>query len=336
MRVDTANRSFAALLGFSLFAGAFIFCAAVGCVLAVLVASQVAAHGLDALGASSYWLATAFIAIVGGGVALGARSVRGQISASLRLSRHVRELELPLPPQLTAAASRIGLAGRVAFVDSIESFSFAYGPLTPRVAVSRGLVEATSPGELAAVLEHELYHVRNLDPLKVLLARAASAAFFYLPAVRALQSHYIAGRELAADRRAVETCGKKPLAGALLKVVRGPRWSELQTAAAIGGSELLDVRLGQLESGTAPSVSTLTTRTLLLSAFGGALLMGLFIGSVEAFGGPSAVALATGAALTPLGIAGVLLCAVPWAVGAWLGYRWLARRTRRPLDTTVT
>jgi hypothetical protein len=37
--------------------------------------------------------------------------------------------------------------------------------------VSRGLKERASPGEPHAVLEHERYHVYNLDPLKVLLAR---------------------------------------------------------------------------------------------------------------------------------------------------------------------
>lgn len=54
--------------------------------------------------------------------------------------------------------------------------SFAYGAFTPRVAVSRGLYEAASQQELDAVLAHERYHIRNLDPLKVLLARALPAA----------------------------------------------------------------------------------------------------------------------------------------------------------------
>ena len=34
---------------------------------------------------------------------------------------------------------------------------------------------------MLAVLEHERYHVRNLDPLKVMLARGVPAMFFYLP-----------------------------------------------------------------------------------------------------------------------------------------------------------
>ncbi|MBW3672283.1 MAG: hypothetical protein KY432_11505, partial [Acidobacteria bacterium] len=41
---------------------------------------------------------------------------------------------------------------------------------------------------------------------------------------------------------------------ALLKVVRGPAWPELSTAAAIGGDELLEVRIAQLESGREPRI----------------------------------------------------------------------------------
>ena len=59
--------------------------------------------------------------------------------------------------------------------------------MTPRVAVSRGLVEATSADELRAVIEHERYHVRNLDPLKIVLTRSLSAALFLLPALNALR-----------------------------------------------------------------------------------------------------------------------------------------------------
>ncbi len=81
------------------------------------------------------------------------------------------------------------------------------------------------------MLEHERYHVCNLDPLKAVLVQALSAALFFLPALDALRGRYVAGREFAADRRAVAACGRRPLAGALLKVVRGPDWSELDIAA---------------------------------------------------------------------------------------------------------
>jgi beta-lactamase regulating signal transducer with metallopeptidase domain len=181
------------------------------------------------------------------------------------------------------------------------------------------------------VLEHERYHVRNLDPLKVLLARALPATFFYAPVLSSLQRRYVAARELAADRRAFESCGRGPLAGALFKVVRGPTWPELQTAAAIGGPELLDIRIGQLETGSEPRLATLTPRAVAISVLAAALLVGLFVASLVAYGGPSEVADATGMGFTALDIASGLICAVPWAIGLWLGFGWLARRSGKPL-----
>lgn len=336
MKLDTANRSFAGLLGASLLGGMFIFCGAVGCVLVVLVVSRLAQDGLAALSTDgrTLWPAALFMAVVGAGAIAGLFSLWRQIGASRRLADRVRELSLPLPDELAAAAERTGLPGRVRLVDSDERFSFAYGAFTPRAAVSRGLYQVASADELEAVLEHERYHVRNLDPLKVLLARALPATFFYVPALSGLKARYVAARELAADRRVVASRGRAPLAGALLKVVHGPGWPELQVAAAIGGPELLDVRIAQLETGSEPNIVGLTARALALSAGAAALLTGLFVASIAAYGGPSAVAQTTGARFDVLNVAGGLLCAAPWAAGAWLGYRWLARRTHRPLDTT--
>jgi hypothetical protein len=131
----------------------------------------------------------------------------------------------------------------------------------------------------------------------------------------------------------MRSCGRKPLAGALLKVVQAPRWPELQAAAAIGGPDLLDARIAQLESGSEPRVSGVTSSAIALSIAGATLLTALFVASIVGFGGPSAVADATGASFTPLDVAAGMLCAVPLAVGAWLTFRWLGRRTRRALDT---
>jgi beta-lactamase regulating signal transducer with metallopeptidase domain len=217
-------------------------------------------------------------------------------------------------------------------IDSDGSFSFAYGAFSPKVAISRGLVEAASTSELEAVLEHERYHVRNLDPLKVLIARALPAALFYLPALRDLRGRYVAGRELAADRRAMAACGRTPLAGALVKVLRGPGWPELGAAAAIGGPELLDVRVEQLETGTEPRIQRVSKRALLLSALGAAVLTASVLFSLAASGGLAAVLAATmpGMDTGAVGVFAMSACALPWLLLGWLGYRWLAWRASQP------
>jgi Zn-dependent protease with chaperone function len=331
VRLDTGNRSFVALIGVGL-AGLWLLCGAVACVLFSLIAYHVAADGLGALtSGADLWPALALALFVGGGAAFGIWSLRRQIASSRRLAQRVEDLELPLSEDLDLTARGAGLADRVVLVDSDESFSFTYGAVTPRVAVSRGLVAATSSRELDAVLEHERYHVRNLDPLKVLLARALPATFFYLPALRELRARYIAGRELAADRRAVESCGRESLAGALFKVVRGPRWPELGTAAAIGGPELLDLRVAQLEMGSEPRVDGVSVTALLLSLVGIAALTAAFVATVVGVGGPDAVARETGASLQPSDIALGLFCAVPWVIGGFAVYRWLDRRAKQPV-----
>jgi Zn-dependent protease with chaperone function len=333
MRLDTANRSFGALVIFCLLLGVYVFCCAAGCVLVPLIASRVADHGIGGLADGSHNLLAAvlFVILVGAGAVLGARSLWRQITASRTLALRVDSLAMSLPRELEQAAGAAGLAGRVVLVDSTESFSFAYGALTPRVAVSRGLLEGFAANELQAVLEHERYHVRNLDPLKVLIVRALPATFFFLPALGALRTRYIAGRELAADRRAVQACGRKPLVGALMKVVRGPAWSELEVAAAIGGSELLDLRVAQLESGHEPRLAGLTSTDAVLSVFGALGFTAVFVASIVGFGGASAVSQATGTGMSVGDVLGGAMCVVPFAVGGLLIYRWIAWRAREPL-----
>jgi peptidase M48-like protein len=205
VKFDAANRSFAALFGASVLVGMFAFCGAVACILLGLVVSQVAEDGIDAYIANgdAVWPALAFIAIVAAGVVLGVRSLRDQIGGSRKLSRRVGEPELVVPVELSEAATRARLGGRVKLLDTDERFSFAYGALTPRVAVSRGLLEAASAAELDAVLEHERYHVRNLDPLKSRL-RARPPPHVLLPA----------GAELpeGAIRRGAGACRRSPRA----------------------------------------------------------------------------------------------------------------------------
>ncbi len=335
MKLDSANRSFFALMVLALLLGMYVLCGAVGSVLVPLVLARVAHNGIAELldSGGSLLPVLLFIASVAVGLAFGARSIGRQIVASSRLAHRVCGLALELPDELALTASEVGLGGRVVLVDAPERFSFAYGVLTPRVAISRGLLEGVSDEELRAVLEHEHYHVCNLDPLKVVLVQALSAAFFFLPALDSLRARYLAGRELAADRQAVRACGRQPLAGALLKVIRGPDWSELEGVAAIGGPELLDVRVAQLENGAQPKLGTFSITRAAVSLLGAALFAATFIASVFSFGGPTAVHQATGTGLSTADLLGGLTCAAPFAGAGLVAYWMIARRASRPLAT---
>lgn len=271
-RVDTADRSFLMFAG--LVVAPYLLLFLVACGLVTIFAVRFADHGLGALTAGRGDLRPAAVLVllllVATGLAL--LSLRDQVRATRRLAQRVRSLALPVPGSLADAAETVGLAGRVDMLDADEPFSFAHGLVAPRVAVSRALLASAEPAELLAVLEHERYHVRRLDPLKVVIARAASSAYFFLPALRGLRRRYAAASELAADRRAMTTCGRGALAGALYRVVRGPDWDELSTAAAIGGPELLDVRVGQIESGEEPDVDSVSNGQRVTTA---AVLLGI-------------------------------------------------------------
>jgi hypothetical protein len=155
---------------------------------------------------------------------------------------------------------------------------------------------------------------------------------FFLPALDSLGARYVAARELAADRRAVAICGRRALAGALLKVVRGPAWSELDVVAPIGGPELLNVRLVQLETGGEPRLHALGVTRAAISLLGAAMFVATFLASVSSFGGPAAVHHATGAGLATTTLLASLSCTAPMVSAGLLAYCAIALRASRPLE----
>jgi beta-lactamase regulating signal transducer with metallopeptidase domain len=309
--------------------GAFVLCGALGGVLMPLLFSDFARNGIGALAKVSMLPILMLVAWVFAGLMLGAWSFARQLVSSHRLARYVSASTVEAPNTLLRAAARGGQDVRLVLVDAPESFSFVYGMLTPRVAVSRGLIEAVSADELSAVIEHERYHMRNLDPLKLVLARSLSAALFFLPALSALRARYITDCELAADRQAVARYGDRSLAGALVKVIRGPSWSELKVAASIGGPDLLDIRVAQLESGVEPKLAGIGLRGLGLSVLSVIFFTATYIVSVHCFGGPAAVHQATGTRLASATLLDGFVCAVPFAVVGLSLYLLIAARARR-------
>ena len=285
-RVDTANRSFAALLAVVI--GAAIVAGLIGCCVIGVVTYRFGQDGVSAIDKPGTLPALVLLALFGSGTILGSRALRRQSAGTARLGRRVRRhTRLPVPPRLIAAAIEEGLASRVDLIEAAEPCSFTYGVTRPRVAVSTGLLERVDDDELAAVLAHERYHVSNWDPAKVFLTRTLPRVFPYLPVLDALHDRYLTSRELAADRRAIEQCGARSLTSALLKVVAGPEWADLRAAAAIGGDEALDARITQLEEHREPAPHPLGRARLALTLVGGGALVWSVFATLAAFGGPA-------------------------------------------------
>jgi hypothetical protein len=278
--MNTANRSFFTLVAIALVP--YVLLGLFGCGVLAVAGYRVVTDGLDGLNrpGEDLRLAVIFFAVVAIGTVLGGVSVRRQAVATRRLAEFVGDHRIPSPHGLDTTVRHAGLAGRVDVLDDARPFSFTYGVMNPRVVASRGLIEAVTSREFDAVLTHERYHIRNFDTLKVVVARAAPAAFFFLPALGPLRERYLAGRELAADRHAVRAHGEPTLAGALYKVLDGPAWTDAGAAAALGGSEFLGQRVAQLETGTEPALSPVPRRVRWTTAGGLGLLIAVFVGAV--------------------------------------------------------
>lgn len=294
---------------------------AAGCGFGMYLADRVAHDGIRALASGVLLPATGVLALLGAGVVAGAVSVVRQVAATRRLSAHVEDHRVATPT---------GAPAGVHVVDHDEPFAFTYGLGEPRIAVSRALLERLSPSELDAVLAHERYHVAARDPLKLLVARAAARTCFFLPAIGHLVTRYVAGRELAADRRSLRDSGRPALAGALVKVASGPDWDELTTAAAMAGPHLLEVRVDQLERGAEPALPRLpagsaVASALVLAVMGGTVTAVALQGGLSMTGSSGGSSLGAGD-LASIAVGG-LACMAGWAWLAVAAFRRLTRTT---------
>lgn len=326
--MDSPTRNFLGLVGTSAMLAAYPVCGFIAYVLVPLVGLSPGA--LAHLGPACLLPAIALTVLVATSIGLAARMLARQVSASRRLSRRVRALALPPPPELSVAARASGLDGRVTVVDSPEQFSFVYGIFVPRVAIGRGFLESLTVEELRAALEHERYHVRHLDPLRALLGKTLTEAFFLLPALEVLRLRYEAGRELAADRRAERFGGRRALLGALAKALEEPGREPVITAS-LADPGLLDARISRLETGRAPALASIGFQNLLFSALGVCSFLLLLIAAVVGLGGTSALASMAADELSASGALLGALCAAPVVALVGLAYWRLARRASEPL-----
>jgi Zn-dependent protease with chaperone function len=321
--MDSATRNFLGLVGISATLAAYAVCGLVAYVLVPILGLR--PEGLARLGLACLLPAVVLTVVVGISAWRASKTFVRQAFGSRRLSRRVRAQALSTPPGLLAATRAATLDDRVAMVDSAAKFSFVYGVIAPRVAISRGFCESLAPDELRAALEHERYHVEHLDPLRALLGKVLVEAFFLLPSLEVLRLRYEAGRELAADRRAERACGRRPLLGALLKAVEEPGLEPV-ASASLADPGFLDARISRLETGRMPALASIGVPGLLISALGACSFLLLFVAAVAGLGGASALAKVAADELSTGGALIGALCLVPIAVAGGLTYWRLSRR----------
>ncbi|MCL5256421.1 MAG: M56 family metallopeptidase, partial [Chloroflexi bacterium] len=174
--------------------------------------------------------------------------------------------------------SQLGLDGKLDLIDDHRLYSFCCGFLRPKVCISHTLANSLTDAELKAVLLHEKYHLKNRDPLKILLSRAMAEMLFLLPVASNLRDRYIRAKELAADDATVDFMGTElPLASALLKILSQRSQVLTTELAAIGALSVTEQRIERLLDPAADFLPAISMPKFVASA---AMLAMLFLVSI--------------------------------------------------------
>ncbi len=277
------NRTFGALLGLALGGGGLLGAAAIRFLRAGLPPTgppgqAITWHGMLLPGPGDLFIhLISYILLT---LLLGG-TLRAFWSAVLSVRRARRFIaDTPSGPGAQAAllhrtGGRAGLAGRIDFLADTRPLACCYGLRRTRIAVTSGMVALLDEDELEAVLRHEAYHAANRDPLRLVVADALAAIFFFLPVLALLRDHYAVAAELAADRHAVRGMGtERGVAAALCKLLLRP--VPPLPVGTIGATSALPLRVDAL-LGEAVSLRPHLRPGALLGTLAGAACLALLL-----------------------------------------------------------
>jgi len=244
--VKTADRAFGALVLLALGSSALL--------IALLAALLPRGFALVTGGAADPASVVAVLVLVLAtfGVTLGLTSLLRQLLATLSLIRTLLSRRATVSRRVATIAESLGLAGRVDIVRDVRPFSFCYWFRRPRICLSTGLIRRLDDPELRAVLAHERYHLRQRDPLRLVIARYFAAGLYVVPVVEELVEYYTVQKEVAADQAAVRAMGGvRELASALFKALPEADDVDLGLLVPVGSLSVTEARIDQLLDGQA-------------------------------------------------------------------------------------
>ncbi|MEZ4586385.1 MAG: M56 family metallopeptidase [Gemmatimonadales bacterium] len=236
----------------------------------------------------SAWIVTAWLI---GSAAVAASLLGGALVGwrRRRTARPARGSWQPIADRLTRG---YGLRRPVpVLVASGVTDPVVSGILRPVVLLPGEVERRLAPGEIEAVLAHELAHVARRDQLATPLLAAAGCLLFFQPAARWLARAVEAERERATDdlalRQRIDPLAYARALSRLEEIRRGVRRPRIALAAR--GGNLLE-RVRRITLGTPPPDRRATTRAGLLA------LALATLGSVGAV--PLSLAVLTGRSMT--------------------------------------
>lgn len=88
------------------------------------------------------------------------------------------------------------------FIDLLatnEPLIFCYGLFNPHIAVSRSIIQETPDEELAVIIQHEVHHQQEMDPLRLFVIQWLQQTFFFIPGFRDVIQLFKLSIEIEAD-----------------------------------------------------------------------------------------------------------------------------------------
>jgi beta-lactamase regulating signal transducer with metallopeptidase domain len=148
--------------------------------------------------------------------------------------------------RLDNIAQRLNLQDHVFLLDSDDCISFCTGFLSPRIYVSRAIVESLTAEELEALLLHERYHLTNRDPLRILLGELIVSGLFFVPVLRDLFKRYLVKKEIAADQYAIQYQGNRHGIASTLNKLLQKEACDGTASFAVSGTDALRDRIDNM------------------------------------------------------------------------------------------
>jgi beta-lactamase regulating signal transducer with metallopeptidase domain len=171
-----------------------------------------------------------------------------------------------LPANRLAQRLRLQKSVRVVEFTAVD-VPTVLGWLRPVIILPVAAVAQLPPGQVEAVLAHELAHVRRHDYLVNLLQRVAEAVLFYHPAIWWISARVREEREHCCDDLAIEVCGDRDSYATALAELESRRTTEpVLGLAATDGPLLNRIRRILRVSGSERIQTPNWTLTLALAA----------------------------------------------------------------------
>lgn len=108
----------------------------------------------------------------------------------------------------------------IIIVDHDQLMAFTLGFRRPLIVLSSALVRILDEHELEAVIEHETFHQKNYDSIKIFMLQIISQTLWFIPLTKWTYENYKITSELSADEYAIKQTGSElGLGSALLKLI---------------------------------------------------------------------------------------------------------------------